>query len=443
MTLRRRIVVAAAFLSFVSSPASAQSIENPDSLFLDAIRLQREGNVDIAKLKFRRLLNEFPQYHDARVQYGRLLAWDQRFDDADVQFDSVLFVQPSHLEARFAKAQALAWSGRYRQSANILLALLEESPRSVRVLDELSNVYLRGGAPRTALRYYEQAYLLAPTDKNIMRGLARTHRKLGNDALALYWYHKLLAASPGDPEARGEIWRLTYKSQHEIRLHGSYESFPGTETAEHIVAMAEYYFSLDEDWKPFVHFSRISKFGAHESRFGAGVYATLSPGLGMFFQALSSPDGTVAPDFDAALELNGGVFPSIELIGGYRFMRYDTLNVHVVMPGFTWYLEDDVWMTIRGYFGWVPQVPMSGAGTLTLVFRATPSTSVRMGGFTGNELFQATSVREISTLKSSGGLVGLKSRLNTFLAAEVLYQYTSRNLLGNSHLVTLTVSTLF
>ncbi|HEX9614308.1 MAG TPA: YaiO family outer membrane beta-barrel protein, partial [Bacteroidota bacterium] len=160
-------------------------------------------------------------------------------------------------------------------------------------------------------------------------------------------------------------------------------------------------------------------------------------------QALASPDARVTPDFDGTIEINGGVLSSLELIGGYRYMRYDSLNVNVLAPGAVWYIEDDAWLIFRGYVGWVPGLPASSAGTVTLMLRASLGTTLRIGGFTGNEVFQATSVREISDLKSSGGFAGFKSRISSFLAVEGLYQYTSRNLYGDSHLFTLTVSTLF
>jgi YaiO family outer membrane protein len=444
MTVRSGFVFTVALLWSTLPPAVlTQTSENPDSLLLQALRLQRNGQFEAAESKLRELLSISPEYHDARIQFGRLLAWDGRFAEADTQFDSVLFFQPSHVEARFAKAQALAWSGRYRQSANIFLALLEENPRSPGILNELGGVYLAGGAPKTGLQYYEQAYLLAPADPAVLRGLARTHRKLGNESLALYWYRKLLASQPGDPEARSEIQRLAYKSDHEIRILGSYEAFNDKAVSEHTVAQLEYYLTLDENWKPFGHFSAVSKFGGHDFRYGAGAYGTLGQGLGIFFQVLGSPGADVSPTFDAAMELSGGIFPSLEGSGGYRYMRYDSVNVHVTIPGITWYFDDDVWLALRSYFGWVPDLPVSSAGTLTLMVQASPGTMLRFGGFVGNEIFQATSIREVSSLKSSGGHAGFKTRLSEFLAVEAFYQYTSRNQLGNSHLLMLTVSTLF
>lgn len=440
-------IVAAVVLSFGCCwyPAFSQPIssDDPDSSFLHALQLQRAGDLDGAKRELNSLLRRFPDYHDARVQYGLFLAWDGRYQLALQHFDSVLFVQPSHVEARFARAQTLAWSGRYRQSVDILLALIQEYPQNARFLSEAGHVHLRGGAPRTALEYYEKAYIRLPNDKDVMRDLARTHRTLGNEELALYWYRKLLVASPGDDEARAEVLRLTYQADHEIQVSAAYESFTTEGIRQHTLAQAEYYYAVDTDWKPFLHYSRVSKFSKTENRFGGGLYSIITHALNAFVQVIVSPKATVVPKLDVTAEFNVGAIRSIELIGGYRMLQFDSLNVNVLMPGFTWYVGDEIWITGRGYFGLIPDQETSSTGTMTLSFRPTPLTTIRLGGFAGNEILRGTTIGELSSIRSSGAYAGIKSRLDLHLSVDVQYLYTHRNSPAHSHLMTATVSFLF
>jgi YaiO family outer membrane protein len=151
----------------------------------------------------------------------------------------------------------------------------------------------------------------------------------------------------------------------------------------------------------------------------------------------------VVPKLDITAEMNAGVISSIELIGGYRLLQFDSLNVNVLMPGVTWYLEDAIWITGRGYFGLIPDQATSTTGTLTLSFRPTPLTTMRLGGFSGNEILRATTIGELSSIRSSGGFVGIKSRLDLYLSLDVQYTYTNRNSPAHSHLMTATVSFLF
>lgn len=447
MAARCRIV----FLSFLlwwlpASPARSQSASptlNPDSLFFEGLRLYRAGASKEARVRFRAVLDRAPLYHDARVLYGRILAWDEDYRGAVSQFDSVLFYQPGNREARFAKAQVLAWSGRYRSAADILLVLTEEVPASAPYWLQLAHVYLWGRSPLKAVEYYEKAYLRDPDSPETLRGLARAHRQLRSNDLSLLWYLKLLDKVPGDQEALGEILRLSFRSDHEIQIQGSYESFTVSGFKEHTIGQLEYYLTLNENWKPFLHFSRISKFSADENRMGIGTYATIDYSISVLAQVLVVPDARIAPEFDGLAELSVPVGSGFEVVGGYRYMKFDSLHVHVPAPGLTLYLSDHSWVTARGYFGFASDNTTSGAFTAIASFRPHPLATVRLGGFTGNETIRATTFREVASLKSSGVFVGVRGRVSRFFALDGQYQYTSRSLSSNSHLILFSFSFLF
>lgn len=428
----------------LSLPAFSQnSASDPDSLFLRALRLQRAGEMTEAKQLYVWVLRGYPRYHDARVQFAAILSSEGRYQEALAHLDSVLFFDPSHVEARSAKARTFAWSGKYRQSMDILQALVEEYPQSVRFVMEVGDVYRLGGATRRALEFYERAFLLNPNDREIVRSLARTHRALGNRDLALYWYKKLLAALPGDDEARTEVLHLTYQSDHELQWTVHYESFTKEGINAHTLIQGEYLHAIDEDWKLVLHGSRVSKFGVTEVRGGAGVYARIAPSVGLFGQGLYSPDATVVPEFDMTFDLNAGIFRGGEALAGYRLLLFDSLRVHIAMPGFTWYLQDDVWLTVRGYFGFLPGQPTSGTGLFALTFRPTPLTTIRLTAFSGSESLRGTTAGEIGNLRSAGGSFGIRSRLAQHIAIDLQYLYSSRNTPSSSHLMTAIVSFLF
>lgn len=417
--------------------------ENADSLFFSAQQFQRAGDLNSAKRQVRYLLSRYPSYHDARVLYGRICAWEGNFQGALVQFDSVLSGRPDFEEATLAKAQVLSWMRRYRQAAELLQSLVEDSPTSALYLYELGKVYWMGGAPKKGLEYYEQAYLQDPMSQEIIRGLARVHRQLRSHELSLYWYRKLLAKLPNDPEALSEVFRQTYKADHEIVIQWSEEVFTKQGFDNHRVASLEYYLSLSEDWKPFLYFSRVVKFSQEDDRFGIGSYVTTSYTAWFFTQMIISPNANAVPKFDALGEFFYGFGGGIEGVLGYRFLSFDSTRVHVFSPGVTAYANQDLWLTPRAYVGVSDVKRPSISWTVTLSYRHSPLTLVRIGGFTGNETFRATTLNEISGLKSSGAFVSFKSRLFPATAVETMYQYTSRNISSNSHQFTLAVSFLF
>lgn len=432
--------------SLVFLPTLAQSVSstsNPDSLYFHALRLQRLGDLDQARGILHALLSGHPEYHDARILYGKLLAWNRQYRSALAQIDSVLAAIPSNPEARLTKAQILAWSKRYRQAADILLVLSEENPTAPVYKIELGKVYLWGGSPRRALAQLEKAYLLSPASHEVLRWLARTHRRLRSYELCRYWYEKLLEKVPGDSEAQSEIINLTYRSDMEIQIQGSYESFSLSGLDPHVIGQVEVYASPLEDWKPFLHFSRVSKFSKNDYRYGLGTYVTLNYGLSLLVQGIISPRAAVAPSIDALGELTGSVLDGLALIGGYRYVKFDSTSVQILQPGLTWYVEDDSWFTARGYIGLTSTGPTSHSFTGTLYYRPGALTTLRVGGFFGTEAFRATTLSELSSLKTSGGFAAVKSRIAKPFALELLYQYTARNSPADSHLAIFTVSFLF
>ena len=435
-------IVSLSITLFAVAQPRARS-QDPDSLFFESLRLQRSGDYHEARVILRGLLDRFPLYHDARLLYGRLLAWDSQYTSAMIQVDSVVFFQPSNVEARFVKAQILAWSHRYRQSADILLALLDENPKSSLYKSELAKVYLWGGSPRRALDMYELAYLQSPESSEVLRGLARTHRQLRSFELSRYWYEKLLARVPGDREAQSEIIRLTYRSNIEVQFMGSYEAFTSSSIKEHTIGQLEVYASPQEDWKPFLHMSRVSKFSESDYRYGLGSYISLDYSLTALVQGIVSPKARIAPTADLLGELNWGITDGLDAIGGYRYLKFDSTHAHILQPGVTWYVSMDAWLTVKLYVGLTSTGATTNSSTATFYYSLDPLTVIRAGAFSGTEAFRATSFSELSSLKTSGGFAALKSRISKPLALEILYQFTARNSPSNSHLALITVSLLF
>lgn len=442
MTLRGGLRSAAALiLLLLQYHASSQT--NPDSLFESAVSLQRGGRYDEALIRVKKLLGAHPEYDDARVLYGRLLAWQNDYESALSQLDSVLIRHPSNSDARLAKAQVLAWSGRFAASATLLSAMEKESPENPIYPGELGKVYLWSGNSDQALKEYKRAYQLDPRSVEAVRGIARAHRQMSAFNEARSWYRRLLVMVPEDQEAREETVRLAYRSTYELQIQGTYESFTKAGIKAHSVGQLELFASLNEAWKPFLHYSREEKFGLADHRFGAGTYFSPGFSLSFFFQGIVTPDAKVAPEVDLSTEVDAGVAGGLEALGGYRFLRFDSVSVHVLHPGLTYYFSGEIWLTASAYLGFTSINTTTDGWLLTCSYLISPQTTMRAGVFTGNEAFRATTLAELSTLRSDGGFLAAKTRVSESLAIDGLYQYTLHGTPSSSHLLTVTLAFLF
>jgi phosphoglycerol transferase MdoB-like AlkP superfamily enzyme len=97
----------------------------PDQLFLKARELAFARNYDDSRSVLKLLLNQSPNYHDARILLARTFAWNSEYDTAKFFLKQVLSRAPGYDEAYNASIDIEYWQG-HREEA---LALTEKGLR--------------------------------------------------------------------------------------------------------------------------------------------------------------------------------------------------------------------------------------------------------------------------------------------------------------------------
>ncbi|MGB2867101.1 MAG: YaiO family outer membrane beta-barrel protein [Bacteroidota bacterium] len=423
------------FQTIEARAVTTATTEFPDSLYEAAVRLQQSGDLDGAKDVLRILLHQYPKYFDGRVLYARLLSWEDQYEESISQYDSVLIFESKHTDARLGKAVVLAWMKQYDESVSILLPLTEEYPGSFDFNFQLAQTYYWQGSYQKSYFYYDKSRLLNGSSEDAVRGLGRSSLKLRDDSAAVAWYRELLVLAPTDNEAQAEIQRLSDHARNELQIFHSFESFANSEVATQQVAGLDCYREVADNWKPYLHVEQVSKFSLRETRYGAGVYGSFAYGTGVFGQLLLSPGATVNPRMDAVAEISFPPAVGFEAILGYRLMSFENTTVSILIPGMTAYLSGSLWITTKGYFASSSDRSSPGSYTLAVSYRPGIDVLVQASGFSGNESFRATTEAEATVYKSSGGSLGVRTRVAAFAAITVVYQYTDREPVGVSHLI--------
>jgi YaiO family outer membrane protein len=88
----------------------AQEITDPEAEYARIRATAFEGKLDTAALDARRLVNSYPEYGDARVLLGRILAWKKEYSEAVAVIDTLLLSEPGNTDALEAKRDILKWS---------------------------------------------------------------------------------------------------------------------------------------------------------------------------------------------------------------------------------------------------------------------------------------------------------------------------------------------
>lgn len=95
---------------FVFVPLLSQDISDPEAEYARIRSVPFEGKLDSAAADARRLVNSYPNYGDARILLGRILAWKKDYATAISVIDTLLRTDPANADALSARNDILQWS---------------------------------------------------------------------------------------------------------------------------------------------------------------------------------------------------------------------------------------------------------------------------------------------------------------------------------------------
>lgn len=165
---------------FASSPVQAQQA---DVAAREGNRLRESGRIDDAIKYLRTSLEKSPGNESLSLLLAETLGWQKRFDEAESIYRQVLLHSRSP-EARKGLARLLLWTGRYRESRELALTLLENAPKEVEAQEIAATAAYWAGDFRSAEREFSEIVRLHPerseSRKNLLeiRSAARPQIKL-------------------------------------------------------------------------------------------------------------------------------------------------------------------------------------------------------------------------------------------------------------------------
>jgi tetratricopeptide (TPR) repeat protein len=145
-----------------------------------------------------RLQPEFPQ---ARVQLGAMLAHRGRTKDAMDQYQQALQSHPDYSEAHNDLGVALASEGKAEEAAMQFAEALRLDPDNAQAHYNLGNSLLDIGKVNYAITEYEQAVRIQPDFASAQNSLARALVRVGKTQDAIAGYQRSLLTSPNHANA--------------------------------------------------------------------------------------------------------------------------------------------------------------------------------------------------------------------------------------------------
>lgn len=87
-----------------------QTVADPEQEYTRIRSLAMAGEYSVAEPAVRALVKQYPEYGDARVLLGRILAWQGRYDEGAAAIDTLLMSDPDNRDAAEALRDIRRWS---------------------------------------------------------------------------------------------------------------------------------------------------------------------------------------------------------------------------------------------------------------------------------------------------------------------------------------------
>lgn len=242
-------------------------------------------------------------------------------------------------EVLMKNARQLGWDKDYEAAKAIYEQLLSNNPKDIEAYIGLATVTAWSGDHDKARQLYGKVLKQQSANRDALLGLGRVLFWQQEYKQSLETLDQLLAAYPGDQEAikvRDDVLRAkSAKTNFKVRVGYQYQDISFTSNAHEANFLISY--NEPKKWEVRAGLNYIDKFGDSASgcRVGGSYWATENTVLS--FDMELAPEQDVDPRQAYTFEVSQTMFKSLVPFLSYRFADYSTADVHMVMPGFTWY----------------------------------------------------------------------------------------------------------
>lgn len=388
----------------LSVSVHAQAPDSPSRILSRARALEAEQRYPAALAAYRDYLAARPEDDEARSALARLLSWQGNYEEAAALYEDILGRHPVDLDVRTALARVRSWQQRFAEARRLYQAVLDEAPGHLEA----------------------------------KRGLADTLFWSGRHEEALALYRELLEMGYEPAEMRRRIRQI---EMAEAPVSASTEpSLPYRDYLKPGFGFFDYSSGIDEErtgslevaksfnkYTAVARFEALDRFGLSDQQISGEFYSPLwekswgylsaSVGIDAEFVA----DWTLGGEIYQGLALFAPALSPLEASFGYRHMSFPAAEVDILIPGITFYLPNNVWITEKLYY-----VPDTDASTLLsqLAWRPGKRLQFQFSGAFGTAAERVASlddVRRTDTVTlQAGAVLPLTSRLS--LEAWALYE---------------------
>lgn len=174
----------------------------PDWMFNLANILSNDGQIELALMTYRRLLNLAPGHAQGWFNLANLLSDQQKHNQAIDAYRRALLADPSYLKAMVNLASSLSRVGDFDGALKIFRQILASDPKHVGARNNMANLLRDLGNPQEARRLLLELAKEDPTSARVQNNLGSAWREIGDLHQSLVCYRKALELKSDYPEGQ-------------------------------------------------------------------------------------------------------------------------------------------------------------------------------------------------------------------------------------------------
>jgi len=273
-----------------------------------------------------------------------------QLDRASVLVDEWTRRSPDDLEARAWHARLLAWTNRWGEAESAYRELLAVAPDDVDLLAGLADVLYWQRRGEEALALIDRACALDPQRADILLRRAQVLEQLGRPDEARAAYAETLTRDPASAEATRGLARLRMPGRYDVRIGSDLDHLH--ETGNGGAVAASLGARWNEQWGGVAIVSQYLRFGEAATRVGAEVTRRIRGGDVLTFGGAIAPGQGIVPRGELQFEYgrrirreSKGFVRGVEAAFQQRWMSYQDASVLIFTSGVVLYLPKDwIWL---------------------------------------------------------------------------------------------------